>query len=76
MSNTTAVWSQWLDWVEKVEAAEEERQRTAPPLDLSEHCPLEGVGFRDYTAAIQQHFRLAEQGKKLLAEFLHLNINN
>jgi hypothetical protein len=76
MSNTTMVWSQWLDWVEKVEAAEQERQRSAPPLDLSDPSHLEGASFRDYAAAIQRHSHLAEQGKKLLAEFLHLNTNN
>jgi len=76
MSNTSMVWSQWLEWVDKVEAAEEERQRTVPPLDLSKPRDLESTSFRKYAAAIQQHSHLAEQGKKLLAEFLHLNTNN
>jgi hypothetical protein len=76
MSNTTMVWSQWMDWVDKVEAAEEERQRTAPPLDFSDPSHLESASFRNYAVAIQRHRHLAEQGKKLLAEFLHLNTNN
>ena len=76
MSNTAMVWSQWLEWVDKVEAAEEERQRTAPPLDLSDPRNLESASFRKYMVALQQHSHLAEQGKKLLAEFLHLNTNN
>jgi hypothetical protein len=67
------VWSQWLEWVDEVEAAEADRQNMAPPLDLSDRAVLENASFRRYTLALQRHSHLAEEGKKLLAEYLHLN---
>lgn len=67
------VWSQWLRWLDEVAAAEVERQRTAPPLALKDSSDLESSGIRRYSFALQKHSHLAEQGKKLLAEYLHLN---
>jgi hypothetical protein len=67
------VWSQWLNWVNEVEAAEADRQNTAPPLDLSDPTSFENASYRKYALAIQRHSHLAEQGKRLLAEYLRLN---
>ncbi len=76
MSNPTMAWTQWLEWVNQVEAEEVERQRKAPPLNVSDLSQLENASFADYAVAIRRHSHLAEQGKKLLAEFLHLNTHN
>lgn len=62
-----------MKWVNEVEAAEEERQRMAPPIDLSNPMGPENAAYRKHALAIQKHSHLAEQGKKLLAEFLRIN---
>ena len=69
-SEISVAWRKWVSWRDEFEAARRDCRRLSPVRDSSGKIRLDTRDHRALTQAMNRYFRLAEEGKRLMADYL------
>jgi hypothetical protein len=72
MRDEATFWKEWLVWQRRVEVVEARRKSLAASLHLPGRAEAQPAARSSYIKLTRQYFRLAEQGRDLLAEHLRV----